>query len=188
MLSAVFVDRPLAVLGTVAIIVVGKAAIAWLIVRAFRLANATALTAAASLAQIGEFSFILIGLALEFGLVPGEARDLVLAGAIVSILINPLVFALLERSPQAQPQAATTLVPSTLSGHDVLIGYGRVGSLIGAALAREGAPMVVIETSDSGLEKARADGAEVFEGNAASGRAAGRGQSCRRAPAVRHRP
>ena len=69
----------------------------------------------------------------------------------------------------AAPQAKATLVPSTLSGHDVLIGYGRVGSLIGAALARDGAKMVVIETSDSGLEKARQDGAEVIEGNAASG-------------------
>jgi len=166
---AVFIDHPLAVLATVAIIVVGKSVVAWLIVRAFRLGNGTALTVAASLAQIGEFSFILIGLALELQLVSAEARDLVLAGAIVSILVNPLVFALLERSPEAAPQAKAALVPSTLSGHDVLIGYGRVGSLIGAALARDGAKMVVIETSDSGLEKARQDGAEVLEGNAASG-------------------
>ena len=169
---AVFVDHPLAVLATVAIIVVGKAVVAWLIVRAFRFANATALTVAASLAQIGEFSFILIGLALELDLVSVEARDLVLAGAILSILVNPLVFALLERAPQrspgAEPEAKAAPVPSTLSGHDVLIGYGRVGSLIGAVLARDGRPMVVIETSDSGLEKARRDGAQVFEGNAAS--------------------
>jgi monovalent cation:H+ antiporter-2, CPA2 family len=166
---SVFIDHPLAVLATVAIIVVGKSVVAWLIVRAFRLGNGTALTVAASLAQIGEFSFILIGLALELQLVSAEARDLVLAGAIVSILVNPLVFALLERAPKAAPQAKAVLVPSTLSGHDVLIGYGRVGSLIGAALARDGAKMVVIETSDSGLEKARQDGAEVLEGNAASG-------------------
>ena len=169
---AVFVDHPLAVLATLAIIVIGKAVVAWLIARAFRLANATALTVAASLAQIGEFSFILIGLALDLGLVSVEARDLVLAGAILSILANPLVFALLTRSPQhspgAEPEAKPALVPSTLSAHDVLVGYGRVGSLIGAALARGGRPMVVIETSDSGAEKARRDGAEVFEGNAAS--------------------
>jgi monovalent cation:H+ antiporter-2, CPA2 family len=168
----VFVDHPLAVLATVAIIVAGKAAVAWLIVRAFRLGNGPALTAAASLAQIGEFSFILIGLALELELVPAQARDLVLAGAIVSILLNPLVFALLERSPKAEPQAqessGAALAPSALSGHDVLVGYGRVGSLIGAALARDGAKVLVIETSDSGLRKARQDGAEVLEGNAAS--------------------
>ncbi len=99
---AVFVDRPLALLATVAIIVVGKAVVAWLIVRAFRFANATALTVAASLAQIGEFSFILIGLALELDLVSVEARDLVLAGAILSILANPLVFALLSAPTQGR--------------------------------------------------------------------------------------
>ncbi len=165
---AVFVDRPLAVLATVAIIVVGKAVVAWLIVRAFRFANATALTVAASLAQIGEFSFILIGLALELDLVSVEARDLVLAGAILSILANPLVFALLARPPKDEPVAKAALVPSTLSGHDVLVGYGRVGALIGAALARDSRPMVVIETGDSGLERARQDGAQVFEGNAAA--------------------
>jgi CPA2 family monovalent cation:H+ antiporter-2 len=168
----VFVDHPLAVLAAVAIIVVGKSAVAWLIVRAFRLGNTTAFTVAASLAQIGEFSFILIGLALELGLVSVQARDLVLAGAIVSILLNPLVFGLLERSPKAEPRAATALVPTALIGHDVLVGYGRVGSLIGAALARDrakigGGKMVVIETSDSGRNKARADGAEVIDGNAA---------------------
>ena len=171
----VFVEHPLALLATVAIIVVGKAAVAWLIVRAFRYPNATALTAAASLAQIGEFSFILIGLGLELKIVPAEARDLVLAGAIVSILVNPFVFGLLERSQgrgrhadDAVTEAKAKPLVTTLSDHDVLIGYGRVGSLIGAALAREGTPMVVIETSDSGLAQARRDGAEVFDGNAAS--------------------
>ena len=165
----VFVAHPLAVLATVAIIVVGKAAVAWLIVRAFRLGDATARTVAASLAQIGEFSFILMGLGHELKLVTSDAYDLVLAGAIVSIFLNPFVFALLERPPKDEPQAKATPVPSTLSGHAVLIGYGRVGSLIGAALARDGTRVVVIETSDSGLAMAREDGAEAFEGNAASG-------------------
>jgi CPA2 family monovalent cation:H+ antiporter-2 len=164
----VFVAHPLAVLATVAIIVVGKAAVAWLIVRAFRLGDTTARTVAASLAQIGEFSFILMGLGHDLKLVTSDAYDLVLAGAIVSIFLNPFVFALLERPPKDKPQAKPTPVPSTQSGHAVLIGYGRVGSLIGAALAGDGASVVVIETSDSGLAKARGDGAEVFEGNAAS--------------------
>src|SRR6201999_2913539 len=115
-----------------------------------------------SLAQIGEFSFILIGLGLELQIVPPEARDLVLAGAIVSILVNPLIFRLLEgrgrRASDATLEAKAKPLLPTLSDHDVLIGYGRVGSLIGAALAREGARMVVIETSDSGLAQARRDG------------------------------
>ena len=172
----VFVDAPLAVLATVAIIVVGKSAVAWLIVRAFRHSNSTALTVAASLAQIGEFSFILIGLGMERDMVPKEARDLVLAGAIISIVLNPLAFILMERlrrGPVRQSDSgppddtAVTLQPTSLSGHDVLIGYGRVGSLIGQALAKRGMKILVIETSDDGVEKARQDGAEVIVGNAA---------------------
>ena len=172
----VFVDAPLAVLATVAIIVIGKSAAAWLIVRAFRHSNSTALTVAASLAQIGEFSFILIGLGMELNMVPKEARDLVLAGAIVSIILNPLAFILMERlrrGPVRKPDSgaeddtAIALQPTRLSGHDILIGYGRVGSLIGQALTRRGVKMLVIETSDDGIEKARQDGAEVLVGNAA---------------------
>jgi CPA2 family monovalent cation:H+ antiporter-2 len=174
----VFVDAPRAVLATVAIIVVGKSAAAWLIVRAFRHSNSTALTVAASLAQIGEFSFILIGLGMELDMVPKEARDLVLAGAIISIILNPLAFILMERlrrgqaivSPTSgvvQDEPASMLRPTTLSGHDVLIGYGRVGSLIGKALAGQGTKMVVVETNDDGIETARQDGAEVIVGNAA---------------------
>ena len=174
----VFVEAPLALLATVAIIVIGKSAAAWVIVRAFRHSNSTALTIAASLAQIGEFSFILIGLGMELKMVPTEARDLVLAGAIISIVLNPLAFIAMERLRRGQPvvtptgggaedEAESLLRPTMLSGHDVLIGYGRVGSLIGKALAGQGMKMLVIETSDDGLEKARQDGAEVITGNAA---------------------
>ena len=174
----VFVDAPLALLATVAIIVVGKSVAAWLIVRAFGHSNSTALTIAASLAQIGQFSFILIGLGMELNMVPREARDLVLAGAIISIVLNPLAFIAMERLRRGQPAAArvdngardepaTTLQPTNLSGHDVLIGYGRVGSLIGKSLTDQGGKMLVIETSDDGIEKARRDGAEVVTGNAA---------------------
>jgi monovalent cation:H+ antiporter-2, CPA2 family len=169
----VFIDAPLALAATVAIIVAGKAAVAWLIVRGFRQPNATALTVAAGRAQIGEFSFILIALGIDLGLVSPLVRDLILAGAIISIILNPLVFAALEWRPrtarriapaEAQPEAPQ---PTKLSGHDVLVGYGRVGSLVGAALAKTGTKMVVIETSDDSLAKARLDGAEVFNGNAA---------------------
>ena len=171
----VFVDAPLAVLGTVAIIVVGKSAAAYLIVRAFGRSRSTAFTVSASLAQIGEFSFILIGLGIDLDMVPKEARDLVLAGAIVSIMVNPFVFTLLERlggNKSAEPkdtpdEPSTTLVPTTLSGHDIVIGYGRVGSLIGAGLRGDGARMIVVEASDAGVARARSDGAEVFAGNAA---------------------
>jgi CPA2 family monovalent cation:H+ antiporter-2 len=132
------------------------------------------LAVAAGRAQIGEFSFILIGLGLQLELVPSQARDLVLGGAIISIVLNPLLFALLVKPMQleATPFASGEEVvaeptPAQQPRHDVLIGYGRVGSLVGAALRRSGAQLVVIETSEDGLEKARNDGAEVFTGNAA---------------------
>ncbi|MBS0224044.1 MAG: Kef family K(+) transporter [Proteobacteria bacterium] len=168
----VFVEAPLAVAGTVAIIVLGKSAAAWLIVRAFGHPNATALTISASLAQIGEFSFILIGLGISLALVPPEARDLVLAGAIVSIVLNPIIFGLAERlSPVERPgksQQMPSIVPTTLAGHTVLVGYGRVGSHIGATLAGAGDAFVVVETGQRAVEQAQRDGAEVIVGNAAA--------------------
>ena len=168
---SVFVEAPLALLATVAIIVLGKSIAAYLIVRAFGHPNATALTISASLAQIGEFSFILIGLGISLALVPPEARDLVLAGAIVSIVLNPLMFGIVDR---LRPRAAQgtrakqpDIPPTTLSGHTVLVGYGRVGSYVGAALAGPAVPSVVIETSERAIELARRDGSEVIVGNAA---------------------
>ncbi|TAJ88006.1 YbaL family putative K(+) efflux transporter [Reyranella sp.] len=182
---AVFIDAPFAMLATVAIIIVGKSAAAYLIVRAFRYPTSTALTVSASLAQIGEFSFILIGLGIDLKMVPKEARDLVLAGAIISIMLNPLVFAVLEKwerdkkgasgtSASPEPPTATdeaeaesTPVMTTLSGHDVVIGYGRVGSLVGAGLVRDGAKVLVIEAGETASTRARNDGAEISRGNAA---------------------
>ena len=168
---SVFVESPLALLATVAIIVLGKSIAAYVIVRAFGHPNATALTISASLAQIGEFSFILIGLGISLALVPAEARDLVLAGAIVSIVLNPLMFGLVDRlRPRAAQGTAAEqpdIPPTTLSGHTVLVGYGRVGSYVGAGLAGPAVPSVVIETSERAIEQARRDGAEVIVGNAA---------------------
>jgi CPA2 family monovalent cation:H+ antiporter-2 len=93
----IIMEAPLAVLATLAIIMLGKSAAAYVIVRAFGHPSGTALTISASLAQIGEFSFILVGLGGALGLLPPEGRDLVLAGAILSILLNPFLFAAVER-------------------------------------------------------------------------------------------
>lgn len=89
-------EAPLALLAVVLIIVLGKSIAAFLIVLAFRHPLTTALTVSASLAQIGEFSFIMAGLGVSFGLLPPEGRDLVLAGALLSIALNPLLFRALE--------------------------------------------------------------------------------------------
>jgi CPA2 family monovalent cation:H+ antiporter-2 len=149
---------------------------ALLIVRAFGHPWATGLTIAASLAQIGEFSFILAALGVALGLLPEEGRDLILAGAILSILLNPLIFAAVER-PRARavrpptavtPVAAETAMPmAALTGHDVLVGYGRVGSRVGARLRVLGRPLVVFAEHAEDIEAARHDGAKVVVGNAA---------------------
>lgn len=89
---AIVVRQPLPVLTVVAIIVLGKSLAAFLIVRAFRYPLSAALTVAAGLAQIGEFSFILAGLGTTLGLLPLEGRNLILAGALLSITLNPLCF------------------------------------------------------------------------------------------------
>lgn len=93
----ILLREPLAVLATLLIILFGKSLAAFSIVRLFGHNQQTALTISASLAQVGEFSFILMGLGVALNLVPGEARDLVLMGASLSIMVNPLVFTLIDR-------------------------------------------------------------------------------------------
>lgn len=168
----VVVAKPLALIATVAIIVVGKSVAAYLIVRLFRRPHRTALTIAASLAQIGEFSFILATLGTSLELIPGEARDLILAGAIFSILFNPLLFSLIARSEAKADKAAGLPIPAPApapKGHVVLIGYGRVGSLIGEKLIAAGERLTVIEAEDdfSGFPEA-GEKVTVIAGNAAA--------------------
>jgi len=177
---------PLPVLATLFIIVIGKSAAAFLIVKAFGHPVGTALTISASLAQIGEFSFILAELGVGLNLLPSQARDLILAGAILSILLNPLAFAAvgwlksqLERRagvmPDKQPaapkpkeeEAEKPLVPTSLTGHTILIGYGRVGSLVGQALKGNNASFLVIEDADKIVAGLREAGIETIVGNAA---------------------
>ncbi|MBP7065692.1 YbaL family putative K(+) efflux transporter [Ferrovibrio sp.] len=173
---------PLPVLATFLIIVVGKSVAALALVLAFRHKLSTALTIAASLAQIGEFSFILAALGVDLGLLPAQGRDLIVTGAILSILANPLFFALLDRlkdwlekregqdslAEDRAKVAEEELLPTALQQHAVLIGFGRVGSLVAEALRREGRPLLVIEERQKLAEQARAAGYETMLGNAAS--------------------
>lgn len=149
---AILLERPFAVLATLIIIVLGKSLAAWAIVRLFRRSNETALTIAASLAQIGEFSFILAELGIRLGLLPSAGRDLILAGAILSIVLNPLMFKLISRQSAGKARHAEVPEPSAgalaaaaLDGHVVLVGHGRVGSKIATALQAQHTPLVVIE-------------------------------------------
>jgi CPA2 family monovalent cation:H+ antiporter-2 len=178
---AILVREPGPVIAVLLIILVGKSAAALLIVLAFRQPLRTALTIAASLAQIGEFSFILAGLGVALGLLPTEGRDLILAGAILSILLNPLSFAGIDRLAlwlerraagpavaPAKPAPADDLPVTRLRDHAVLVGYGRVGGHVGEALRREKRPLLVIEERGELVERLRAEGVEVIQGNAAA--------------------
>ena len=214
---------PLPLLGTLLIILVGKSVVAYMIVRAFGYSRSTALTISASLAQIGEFSFILAELGIQLNLLPSEGRDLILAGAILSILVNPLLFGLIDRAgrkpepPAAEPEAAPETPPpaepspaalspvampmasapkpvaepaapasvepaealpgrpdeiappqkTRKTGHAILIGHGRVGSLIAAGLAARQVPFLVVELSEDRMRELAAAGVEVVAGNAA---------------------
>jgi CPA2 family monovalent cation:H+ antiporter-2 len=165
---ATLVEYPLEVLETLAIIVIGKSIAAWAVVRMLGKGNDIALTIAASLAQIGEFSFILIGLGATLGLVSEQTRDLVLAGAILSILIHPPLFALMTRRTRRDDAAQTAVAAPPPKGHVLLIGYGRVGTQLANVLRRADIPFVVIDTEDDRVDKARGDGHTAIRGNAAA--------------------
>jgi|RhiMethySRZTD1v2_1073278.scaffolds.fasta_scaffold41161_3 CPA2 family monovalent cation:H+ antiporter-2 len=168
---------PWPLIATLLVIIIGKSLAAFLIVLAFRHPVATALTISASLAQIGEFSFILAELGFASKLLSKQARDLILAGAILSIMLNPLVFAgvdwLIARlehrnAPSPSRAAAPNAIPVThLTDHTILVGYGRVGNLIGNDLKQKKLPFLVIEASDSTVSKLRESGIEALMGNAA---------------------
>ncbi|WP_027712803.1 YbaL family putative K(+) efflux transporter [Dickeya chrysanthemi] len=172
----ILMREPLAVLSTLLIIVVGKSMAAFLLVHLFGHSRRTALTISASLAQIGEFAFILAGLGISLGMLSENGRNLVLAGAILSIMLNPLLFTLLERYLARHETIEEQIVeeaieeekqiPIDLCNHALLVGYGRVGSLIGAQLHQAGVPMVVIETSRARVDTLREQGIKTVLGNA----------------------
>ena len=170
--------EPVLLLATLGIILIGKSIAAYLIVRAFGRSNLTALTISASLGQIGEFSFILAALGTDLELLPALGRDLILAGAILSILLNPLCFVIVDRltrkaataPPEKARDAAIDLQPTSLDEHAIIVGYGRVGGHVGAELRQSGLPFLVIEDRDKPAAAARADGAEIISGNAADPR------------------
>jgi monovalent cation:H+ antiporter-2, CPA2 family len=173
------VREPWPVAATLLIIVFGKSVAAFLIVLAFRHPVATALTISASLAQVGEFSFILAELGVNLNLLPSQGRDLILAGAILSILVNPLMFAIAARLSQrignrlapvapTRPPALSALTASTaLTEHTILVGYGRVGRIIGTALRERKERFLVIETSAPLIAELREANIEAIAGNAA---------------------
>jgi monovalent cation:H+ antiporter-2, CPA2 family len=182
---SVVLERPLELLGVLFIIVVGKSLAAFAIVLAFGYPVRTALTISASLAQIGEFSFILAGLGVGLGLLPPEGRDLVLAGALLSITFNPFAFgmikpmtnwldrhprvlALLERRNRRHAPAAPGAQAAGLRNHAVIVGYGRVGSVVGHALEAQGLRFAVVETHQRIIEELRTRDIVAIQGDASA--------------------
>jgi CPA2 family monovalent cation:H+ antiporter-2 len=184
---SVIVSHPLALVATLLIVTVGKSAVAYGMMRLFRYPQSTALMIAASRAQAGEFSFILAGLGVALGLLPPVGRDLVLAAALISIVLTPFLFGAADwihahHEPPKSPEPATAPatepeppepptrhpVPVTrLTDHVVLVGYGRVGSVVGAALIDAKVPLLVIESDEDIVETLRRRDIEAINGNAA---------------------
>ena len=145
---SIIMREPGPVVATFLIIVCGNALAAFLIVLALRQSLFTAVTGAAALSQIGEFSFILAGLGVGLQLLPESGRDLILAGAILSILANPILFFALDKArpwlgeSARRTRPATVIQPITdeelpvtsLRNHAVIVGCGRVGSLVTEAM------------------------------------------------------
>jgi CPA2 family monovalent cation:H+ antiporter-2 len=173
---SILIEHPWQVLATFLTITLGKSLAAFLIVRAFGHPTGTALTISVSLAQIGEFSFILAGLGVSLAILPETGRDLVLAGSLLSIIANPFLFSWLDRwqAKQAQEAPAPAEVdlppgpPLPTDGHAIVIGYGRVGSALAPLLRDRGVPVLVIDDNRDHVERAHAAGIPAIRGSAAA--------------------
>jgi monovalent cation:H+ antiporter-2, CPA2 family len=181
---SILVQKPLSVLAVVAVIMLGKSLVALAITLAFKYPLNTALTVAASLAQIGEFSFILAGLGLSLHLLSSEGMSLILAGALISIALNPVIFSIVKpfrnwvlsfsesaREYEKRTDLYSELPMSTerkyLEGQVVLVGYGHVGRKIAASLTEAKIPYVVVEKNRELVENLRKAGTPSVSGDAA---------------------
>jgi CPA2 family monovalent cation:H+ antiporter-2 len=181
---SIIVREPLAVLATLGVITVFKSLAAFVALLALRHSVRTALIVTASLAQIGEFSFILAGLAVEDGMLPRMGRDLILAGALLSITLNPLLFGVLtrlstwleerrsitdrlERMP-LQPLATLMQVDEEARSHAIVVGYGRVGAIVGKGLKAQGIPITVVEQDRRRAEALRQRNVACIYGDAST--------------------
>lgn len=177
----ILVAEPLPIMGALLLVLVVNPLLAFIAVRVLGGRFEAALLVAAALAQIGEFSFILANLGISLNVLSEHARQLILATSIMSILASPLAFALAgwllprlrRHEPAISPVAAAMEVelPQTrLVDHAVLVGYGRVGRLVGPALRERGWQLLVIENAEDAVEQLKAASVEVVEGNAADSR------------------
>ncbi|MEQ5227049.1 YbaL family putative K(+) efflux transporter [Proteus cibi] len=176
----VLIEHPLGILATLAIIIIGKSAAALVLVRMFGHSRRTALTISASLAQIGEFAFILAGLGVALNVLEPDARNLVLAGALVSIMLNPVLFSLLDRylaktetkeeveQLQQEELEEEMPVPVDICGHAIIVGYGRAGSMLTEKLLAQSIPLVIIENSRNKFTELKEKSLNTVLGNAST--------------------
>ncbi len=179
---AMLLQEPVRLLVVIAIIILGKTVTAFLLVLAFGYPLNTALTVSASLAQIGEFSFILASLGISLNLLSVEGQNLILAGSLISIALNPLLFSAIqpvqawirsrsglaramERPDDPLAQLPATVDQNRLTGHILLVGYGRVGRRIAEALTQRGLPIVVVEQNREIVERLRQHGIPAVSGD-----------------------
>ena len=180
---SILIEEPLRILAVIAIIMVGKTLAAIALVLFFRYPINTALTVGASLAQIGEFSFILATLGLSLGLLTPDAQNLILAGALFSITLNSFVFSaiepvqrwirershlarLLERSADPLAMLPDEVDQAYLRDQVVIIGYGGVGRRISENLIQQNIKVVIAEENRDIVEKLRSQGIAAVSGEA----------------------
>lgn len=181
---AILIQQPFHVFAVVTIIVIGKSMVAFLIVGALRYPLNTALTVSAGLAQIGEFSFILTSLGVSLGVLPAQGQNLILAGALISIAINPLLFQLIlpiqawlckhsslarnfQRLHDPLAELPTTLQSHQLNGHIVVVGCGAVGMAICRELVAQGKQVVAVEQNRKIVERLRRKNIHAVVGDGA---------------------
>jgi CPA2 family monovalent cation:H+ antiporter-2 len=176
---AAFVRVPAHIAAVALVVIIGNALVTMIVLLALRAAPRNAAEVGAALAQIGEFSFILSGTAVARGLMPAEGRDLVLAAAMISIVLQPALLRAatalgdcLERlgflrAWHTSRGLATAAKAASLDGHAIIVGHGRVGSVIAASLRRQGIPYVVIEQNLRFAERLRQEQIPVVYGDAA---------------------
>ncbi len=161
----VLLDKWPNVLATVALIVGLKAAVGWVLLRLLGERPRDAVLGSVALAQIGEFSFILIGLGATLGVMGSDVRDLVLAGALLSIIANPILFALVRRWLRPAADLSDT-DDADATPHVILVGYGRVGRELAPLLKERGVPVTLVESDGDRVIQARGEGLTAVMGNA----------------------
>lgn len=182
---SILLEEPLQVLIVVIIIMFGKSLTALILILAFRYPLTTALTVSVSLAQIGELSFMLASLGYSLGLLPDKGYSLILAGAFITITLNPLVFQtaepirnwirsrsrlarLVERPNDPLAELPLAISSEAVTDHVVIVGYGAVGKRVSSMLAQQGTPMVIVDQNRETIEQLRHQGMHAVAGDAAS--------------------